>query len=293
MDRLIYYWYRKVKLYAINRKGSLDARAFFGLLSIVERLFSARRDNFNQILQNSVWKQLYLIQYGKTPLYTVETQYPVAVASDDHKWPKGTLHDNSRNKRFNLRIYHYFKYKADLRVLDLGCSGGGVVRSFLEDGFEAVGLEGSDISKKLRSAEWDTCPLHLFTADIARPFTVRRADGAPYKAHCISAWEVLEHIPADGVVGLFTNVAAHLEKDGIFIASVASFPDENPLTGAVYHITLEPREWWLEKAARAGLVPVDGHPFKTEDYVRGRGVGLKDWTPADGDGFHLVLRKVQ
>lgn len=293
MSRIIYKVYRKIKRYAINKGERLDSKFFFWALSIVEKLFSARRENLNKTLQNDIWKQIYFLRYSNAPIYIVETKFPVAIASDDHKWPKGTLHDNSRNRLFNLRVYHYFAFRNDLKVLDLGCSGGGLVRSFLEDGFEAVGLEGSDISKKLRSAEWDVCPLHLFTADIARPFAIRRVNWEPYKAHCVTAWEVLEHIPADGVAGLFSNVAKHLEDDGIFVASVASFPDANPLTGAVYHITLKPREWWLEKAAQAGLIPIENHPFEISDYVRGRGGGLKDWTPADGDGFHLVLCKAR
>jgi hypothetical protein len=31
--------------------------------------------------------------------------------------------------------------------------------------------------------------------------------------------------------------------------------------------------------------------FTTRDYVRGHGMGLTDWDPADGEGFHLVLRR--
>ena len=31
--------------------------------------------------------------------------------------------------------------------------------------------------------------------------------------------------------------------------------------------------------------------FTTRDYVRGHGMGLTDWDPADGEGFHLVLKR--
>ena len=31
--------------------------------------------------------------------------------------------------------------------------------------------------------------------------------------------------------------------------------------------------------------------FTTRDYVRGHGMGLTDWDPADGEGFHVVLRR--
>lgn len=128
------------------------------------------------------------------------------------------------------------------------------------------------------------------TADITVPFRVRTRDGAELRVDCVTAWEVLEHIPEDKVDALAENIVQHLRPGGIFVASVAQFRDEDPLTGAVYHVTLKSRDWWLERFARHGLVEVDDHPFETGDYVRGHGGGVKDWDPADGDGFHLVLR---
>jgi len=89
----------------------------------------------------------------------------------------------------------------------------------------------------------------------------------------------------------FDNVARHLAPDGIFVASVDTAPDSNPVTGAVYHVTLQPKAWWLEQFAKSGLVECSHHPFTTRDYVRGHGMGLTDWDPADGEGFHLVLRR--
>jgi predicted TPR repeat methyltransferase len=59
-----------------------------------------------------------------------------------------------------------------LRILDLGCSGGGFVKDCLDDGCLAVGLEGSNYSKNLRRAEWRTIPENLFTADLTTPFQV-------------------------------------------------------------------------------------------------------------------------
>ena len=51
-------------------------------------------------------------------------------------------------------------------LLDIGCSGGGFVRDLLDDGHIAIGLEGSDYSKKSRRAEWAIIPDFLFTADV-------------------------------------------------------------------------------------------------------------------------------
>jgi hypothetical protein len=87
------------------------------------------------------------------------------------------------------------------------------------------------------------------------------------------------------------NIARHLTPDGIFVASVDTAPDTNPVTGAIYHVTLQPKSWWLEQFNKVGLVEVREHLFTTRDYVRGHGMGLTDWDPADGEGFHLVLRR--
>jgi len=242
-------------------------------------------------VERAIWKTVYFQRFGTQPLYAVETSAPVAVESADHKWPRGTAFDNSTNRNFNLKLYAYFNFRPDLRVMDLGCSGGAFVKSFLEDGHTAVGLEGSDWSKKLRSGEWDTCPHHLLTCDITNAFQLRDRAGMPMTFHCITAWEVLEHIPSDKLPALIDNISRHLAPEGIFAGSVDTAPDANPITGAVYHATLQPKSWWLAQFAKAGLVECTDHIFTTRDYVRGHGMGLTDWDPADGEGFHLVLKR--
>ena len=57
--------------------------------------------------------------------------------SVDHKWPWGTAFDNG-DCNFNLKLYALFDYRYDCRVIDIGCSGGGFVKSILEDGYAAV-----------------------------------------------------------------------------------------------------------------------------------------------------------
>lgn len=54
----------------------------------------------------------------------LKTNYPLATSSPDFISPWGTRRDNSRNPRFNKKIYRLFPNKV-IRVLDLGCSGGG------------------------------------------------------------------------------------------------------------------------------------------------------------------------
>ena len=290
LTRFMYRRYRWMKEYCIKPPRSPRSRVFFRMLAVANVLLSARSPKYQDPAESRIWKAVYFQRWGETSPFELQTDAPVAADTADHKWPRGALYDNSVNRRFNLKLYDHFRHRRDLRVLDLGCSGGGFVKSLIEDGYAAVGVEGSDVSRKLRAAEWDTIPYHLFTGDITRAFQILNGGASPVRFHCITAWEVLEHIPEDRVPDLFENIRRHLEPDGIFVASVALFPDADPLTGAVYHVTLHPKEWWIERFAAAGLCEVERHRFETADYVRGHGMGLRDWNPADGDGFHVVLR---
>jgi len=287
--RFLYRRYRTARRFFSTRPPDVFTRIFFGLRECLQVLMSSRRLSRFGELEKRLWKAIYFQRFGTDPLYAVETDHALAVKSADHNWPRGTVLDNSSNRNFNLKLYALFNYRSDLRVLDLGCAGGGFVKSILEDGFTAVGLEGSDWSRKLRSGEWDTCPHHLLTCDITSRFQVRMCSGEALRFHCITAWEVLEHIPSERLPALIENVRRHLTADGIFVASVDTAADSNPITGAVYHVTLQPKRWWLKQFERAGLIEFDRHLFVTRDYVRGHGMGLNDWDPADGEGFHLVL----
>jgi 2-polyprenyl-3-methyl-5-hydroxy-6-metoxy-1,4-benzoquinol methylase len=291
MTRVLYRRYRACARYFLDRPGTPLAFAFFRLLRVANRLMSQRRLTRSQVEANRLWKAVYFMRYGATPPYRLEAARPIALDSADHQWPRGTILNSNVNRRFNLKLYDYFRHKPDLRTLDIGCAGGGFVRTLLEDGYDAVGVEGSDISQRIRSGEWDTIPYHLFTADATAPFSFVDRSGRAVLFDCVTAWEVLEHIPEARLGGLLANIAANLAADGIFVGSIALFPDGDPLTGAVYHVTLHEPEWWLDHFRAAGLEPVRQHPFRTEDYVRGHGRGLQDWDPADGDGIHVVMRK--
>jgi SAM-dependent methyltransferase len=288
LTRLLFRRYRALRKYFSTRPPDLLSRMFYGVRSRLQRLIAARHRRSTPA-EDRMWKAVYFHRFGVDPLFSLETQKPVATASADHQWPRGTASDYSRNRNFNLKLYHRFNDRPDLRLLDLGCAGGAFVQSILEDGYTAIGIEGSDFSRKLRSGAWDTCPHHLLTCDITEEFQLRDRAGEPMQFHCITAWEVLEHIPAEKLPGLLANIARHLAPDGIFVASVDTVPDADPTTGAVYHVTLQPKAWWLAQFAEVGLTECHDHPFATRDYVRGHGMGFEDWDPDDGEGFHLVL----
>lgn len=220
----------------------------------------------------------------------VKTEHPVAMKSDDHIYPRGTRNDNTRYPRFVHAAERAIG--KNLRVLELGCAGGGLVLDFVLAGHDALGIEGSDYSEIWRRAEWANIPERLFTADITKAFHAY-VDGEPQKFDLITAWEVLEHIHDSDMDGLFDNIRRHLAPNGIFCGSVATFEDCDSVTGAIWHVTVKPRDWWVRRIADAGFEIVDGL-FTTADYPRGSGNPRAPWdwdaaaTPEMG--FHICFK---
>ena len=187
---------------------------------------------------------------------TVHTQWPVATHSVDHTHPRGTKNDNSTNLEFVRRLYGVMHNLCGCvpNVLDLGCSGGGFVESIrsLHVGALAVGIEGSDYSKKEGRAEWARfSDVRLFTADIGKPFLVMwegpRHDLDQFQHRLVSfnvvtMWEVLEHLDVGELETLVLNVHTHLRSGGLFIVSVNTGSDR--WEGREYHVTIRESLWW-------------------------------------------------
>lgn len=228
------------------------------------------------------------IEFTDSSRIIVDTEKPIAFDSPDHLVPWGTANDNSRNYRFNEKIYQiYYSYPRPWRILDIGCAGGGFVRDCLNDGCFAIGLEGSDYSKKFKRAEWATIPDNLFTCDVTEDFDIAIQTGDKKTAvsfEIITSWELMEHIAEDKIVAVAQNVKKHLAPHGLWIMSVATVDDI--VNGINLHQTVKPKEWWIEKFSSLGLyhIPTFVDFFNTQ-FVRG---GTKYSGPASGS-FHLVL----
>ena len=185
----------------------------------------------------------------------VITDHPIACDSNDHKYPRGTMQDNSVNTAFNNVVRQLFGDVCS--VLDLGCAGGGMVRSFIDRGHVAVGIEGSDFSQRFMRAEWaELNGTNLCTADITKPFQIvgwsDDDDGKPEKLvswltfDVITMWEVLEHIAEDDLPQLFENIDIHLKKNGVVVMSVSPNEDVNwgVTPPAHYHQCVHDLAWW-------------------------------------------------
>lgn len=207
----------------------------------------------------------------------IVTSKPIAIDSPDHLIPNGTKNDNSVNPAFNQRLYEIIP-ATNVRLLDLGCSGGGLVRSILDDGGFAVGIEGSDYSLSSGRAEWATIPDNLFTADVTERFSLYDDSGTKMMLrdawfNVVTAWEFFEHIPVMKIRAVCENILRHLDPDGFFIGSIATHWD------GPYHVTIQQKPWWIAKFVEFGLVHApDIEQHFGEDVVR-------------REGFTLALRK--
>ena len=236
----------------------------------------ARQDSFaaNLLYQRARLRD----RYGAV---RVLTERPVAADSPDHLVPWGTARDNSVNGRFNAKLSAWIS-PHDLTVLDLGCSGGGAVRSFIEQGCLAVGIEGSDYSLRRQRAEWATIPEFLFTADITAPFTVEAGGQCLFRFSVITAWEVMEHIRSEELDRVLANMARHLTTGGVLIMSVSTRSDV--VNGVELHQTVEGKDWWMRKFDGAGF---DQH----EDIVAFFGNDFVRWEENAPGSFHAILTR--
>lgn len=194
------------------------------------------------------------------------TKYPIAYQSPDHLYPQGTRYDQSRNRRFNMNLYRLFPDNYLIRLLDLGCAGGTLVKDVIDDGHFAIGLEGSDWSKKYKRAAWAYIPDFLFTCDITQKFEL--LDKKRILFDVITAWEVIEHLKTADLPQLLKNVKKHLLPSGLFIVSVTTIP--HVVRGVNLHQTTRPKRWWLRLFKKYGFTPLQKHhDYFDGQFVRG------------------------
>lgn len=214
----------------------------------------------------------------------LKTDFPLAIDSPDHLSPWGTRINDSTNQRFNYKLWALYPRTSVVRVLDLGCAGGGFVKSCIDDGQFAVGLEGSDFSKVHRRSAWATIPGLLFTCDVTKPFQLclRTQKGEqPLQFDVVTAWDFIEHIRTEDLDRVAQNVRAHLAPGGLWIMSIANH--EDILNGQRLHQTVQPKPWWRQTFASLGFQSAEPlERYFTRQFVRGSRID-------DNVSFHFVL----
>jgi cyclopropane fatty-acyl-phospholipid synthase-like methyltransferase len=218
-------------------------------------------------------------------MITIETEKAVAFDSPDHIQPHGTKQDNTTNLLFNEKLRQWLS-PDKMHVLDIGCSGGGFVKSILDNGGFAVGLEGSDYSKKQKRAEWATIPDNLFTTDATAHYQLfdQKDNGVKnaLKFDVITAWEFIEHIREEDLPKVFGNIDRHLNPGGIIIMSVS--PNEEIIDGVVLHQCVHEPDWWYAKFIELGYC---NHHIAVTYF----GNDMVRWDGNAPGSFHVVLTR--
>ncbi len=102
----------------------------------------------------------------------------------------------------------------------------------------------------------------------------------------ISCWEVLEHIPEDGLKTFFVNVKKHSEVGGIFIGSISTCDSD------IHHVTVYDKTWWVNKFSEYGfrILPEAEVNFDFWEFCRPfpRSIDLRACPDL---GFHFVAQK--
>lgn len=199
---------------------------------------------------------------------TLKTKNPIAFESNDHKVPHGTIRDNTRYPRFIRKCELLFPKKEHLYMLDLGCSGGGMVLDACLRDHIGIGLEGSDSSLIMQRAEWRLLRKNLFTCDITKPFKLIE-NNKTCRFDVITAWEVMEHLPEESLDQFFENLKKHMNKTSLFICSIAAWNDIDPITKVNWHVNVKPLKWWIKIFNKSGFQVIN-NVFDEADFPRGR-----------------------
>lgn len=207
----------------------------------------------------------------------VITDHPIAIDSDDHKYPEGIYYDNNSSVEFIDDVEKYFN--RSISILDLGCAGGQLICDMHKKGHIAVGLEGSDHCLNVQHKSVDEIgmlPLGqqnwkdygnkiLFTCDVTKDYQIYD-DDQPMKFDLITCWDVMEHFEPSAVPKFIDLVRNHLKPNGIYVATIALFSSgrhptsKNTPNGLDYHKSLFPKNWWLDQlSSQFQSIP---YPFK-------------------------------
>lgn len=213
--------------------------------------------------------------------------------------------DNSTDQYFIDKVFEYIANRKNISMpdlsincLDLGCGGGQLILD-LNSRHQTkicVGLDG--VSGMLGRENWKSTSGILYNADLSKPFQVSN-DDENLKFDLITSWEVIEHIRPSDLLTFFNNVVNHLSDDGIFLCSIAMFPDTrdengyhqdcreyNPNTKQyVLHQSVFNKEEWMDILKDFN---VSEYPLKSNNYRCGY-VAPRDHPSYNGQGGSLYL----
>ena len=181
-----------------------------------------------------------MLGYDNSPVERPLTKYVVDGAlvaewSPDHQHPHGAVED-----------IHYLPHLllakaavnacAPLSWCDLGTGVGSLPLAVARLGIDDVlAIDGTDAALR---AGLVRLPSNYFIADLTKPIHVSVVDGLPAHFDLVSALELLEHIPDDGLTDLFRNIRKLEPRFLLFTIGLQPDPP--------YHVNLKRMSEWIE-----------------------------------------------
>ena len=182
---------------------------------------------------------------GKSPDYNIYKEFTYDyIGTKTHE----ELEERCNNGHSSLRfIEKLFQLKPECTILDLGCGSGFMCRDILQNGRQAVGIDGWNIYQKYQLGLWKQYPNNFFHADISQPFHILQ-DGQPTRFDVITSWDCLEHIHTDGIPQVFNNIMQHSQPGTLLICSISTNPHFQ------VHRTIQTLRWWYDQAKHTGFI---------------------------------------
>jgi len=141
--------------------------------------------------------------------------------------------------------------KGSTKLLDIGC-GPCFTRKMAKP--YNIDVYGLDISKRLTK---------LWKHEGVRA-CVASSSAIPYKDNTfdiVMAWDVLEHIPEEGLVDTFKEIKRVGKHKCLFDYSIALTEESRKFNNMNLHVTVRPYLWWLRLMAYTVGVSPDGLAF--------------------------------
>lgn len=157
-------------------------------------------------------------------------------------------------KKHNKYLKYIKKYKGpNMRLLDVGCGNGIFVKNAKDHGFDAYGIEPSEIAVELCKKQYGIQPFHGYLtidSDLPKNYGV------------LTAWDVIEHV--ENPKEFLAICHAHLEQGGTLLLET---PDESCLIRKIINIIDRFRRMFGSKSSLNIYYPSHRYYF-THDSIK-------------------------
>lgn len=155
-------------------------------------------------------------------------------------------------------------------VLDLGCSGGSLVKRLLAHGVAAIGVDGS-------KSALDVCKDILI-------HDLRMKEDIPWKPatfDLVTCFDTAEHLESEHAHTICTLCAEAVRPGGTVCFGAAT-----PGQGGLGHVTLEPPEFWRAILQANGLVFDEPVTLSLKQKLHNTAAGEAWWVEKNVQVFH-------